>query len=58
MDRGAWQATVHRIKKSLTWVKQFSIHENVGVQVSFGIMVFFMYMPGVASLGPRVDLVF
>jgi len=58
MDRGAWRAIVHRVTKSLTWVKQFSIPENIGVHVSFGIMVFFMCMPGVALLGPRVVLVF
>ena len=26
MDRGAWQATVHRIAKSWTWVKQLNTH--------------------------------
>ena len=26
MDRGAWQATVHRIAKSHTWLKQLSMH--------------------------------
>ena len=26
MDRGAWQATVHRVTKSQTWLKQLSIH--------------------------------
>ena len=31
---------------------------KIGVHVSFGIMVFFMCMPGVALLGPRVVLVF
>ena len=58
MDRGAWRATVHSVAKGLTYVKQFSIHENIGVHVSFGIIVFFMYMPGLALLGPRVVLVF
>ena len=27
MDRGAWQATVHRVTKSLTQLKQLSMHE-------------------------------
>ena len=26
MDRGAWQATVHGIAKSWTWLKQLSMH--------------------------------
>ena len=26
MDRGDWQATVHRVRKSWTWLKQLSIH--------------------------------
>ena len=26
MDRGAWQATVHRVTKSWTWLKQPSMH--------------------------------
>ena len=26
MDRGAWQATVHRVSKSQTWLKQLSTH--------------------------------
>ena len=25
-DRGAWQATVHRVTKSQTWLKQLSMH--------------------------------
>ena len=28
MDRGSWQATVHRIAKSQTWVKQLSMHTH------------------------------
>ena len=27
IDRGAWQATVHRVTKSLTQLKQLSMHE-------------------------------
>ena len=26
MDRGAWQATVHRVTKSQTWLKLLSTH--------------------------------
>ena len=26
MDRGAWQATVHSVTKSQTWLKQLSTH--------------------------------
>ena len=26
MDRGPWQATVHRVAKSQTWLKRISIH--------------------------------
>ena len=26
MDRGAWQAMVHRVAKSWTWLKQLSTH--------------------------------
>ena len=28
MDRGAWQATVHRVAKSQTWLKQLSMHTH------------------------------
>ena len=26
MDKGAWTATVHRVKKCQTWLKRFSLH--------------------------------
>ena len=29
MDRGAWQATVHRLSKSWTWLKQLSTHPRI-----------------------------
>ena len=29
MDRGTWQATVHRVTKSRTWLKQLSTHAQV-----------------------------
>ena len=37
MDRGAWQATVHSVTKSQTWLKQLStrIHHYSVVQNSF-----------------------
>ena len=28
MDRGTWWATLHRVAKSRTWLKQFSMHSN------------------------------
>ena len=31
MDRGAWQATVHRITKSQTQLKQLSMHAPLNV---------------------------
>ena len=29
MDRGAWQATVHRVTESWTWLKRLSMHNSV-----------------------------
>ena len=37
MDRGAWQATVHRIAKSWTWLKQLSMHA-CNVYIKFTIL--------------------
>ena len=34
MDRGAWQAIVHRVKKSWTQLKQFSTHAHL-LQIFF-----------------------
>ena len=28
IDRGAWQATVHRVAKSWTWLKSLSMHTH------------------------------
>ena len=39
MDRGAWQATVHRVAKSWTWLKQLSTHAHTHVQVIFCLFV-------------------
>ena len=32
MDRGAWQATVHSIAKSWTWLKRLSVHANIYIR--------------------------
>ena len=40
MDRGAWQATVHRLPKSRTRLKQLSMH--AGYLVSELNLVFFL----------------
>ena len=42
MDRGAWQATVHRLPKSRTRLKQLSMH--AGYLVSELNLVFFYYL--------------
>ena len=31
MDRGAWQATVHSVTKSQTWLKRFSTERHVNI---------------------------
>ena len=31
MDRGAWQATIHRVTKSRTWLKQLRMQHELGV---------------------------
>ena len=33
MDRGAWQATVHGVAKSRTWLSDKHIHFHLGVKV-------------------------
>ena len=35
MDRGAWQAIVHRVAKSWTWLKQLSMDRNSTVFIKF-----------------------
>ena len=35
MDRGAWQATVHRVKKSQTQLKQLSTHTCIQFFLNF-----------------------
>ena len=32
MDRGAWRATVHGVKKGWIWLKQLSMHGQIGVK--------------------------
>ena len=34
MDRGAWQATVHRITKGLTQLKQLSMHSHMYIFIT------------------------
>ena len=36
MDRGAWQATVHRVEESWTWLKQLSMHAHMWRERSEG----------------------
>ena len=33
MDRGAWQATVHRVTKSQTWLKQLSMLKHLAFKL-------------------------
>ena len=33
MDRGAWQATVHRVTKSQTQLKQLSVHAHAHTHI-------------------------
>ena len=33
LDRGHWQATVHRVAKSQTWLKQFSMHTHTHIRI-------------------------
>ena len=37
MDRGAWRATVHRVAKSWTWLKQLSTHTCTHMPGSVGV---------------------
>ena len=37
MDRGAWQAKVHGVTKSWTWLKRFSRHEHKLLSICTGI---------------------
>ena len=37
MDRGAWQATVHRVEKSQTQLKRLSMQAHNGAQVSLKV---------------------
>ena len=43
MDRGIWWAKVHGVAKGWTWLKWLSM--NIGVHVSFWIIVLSGYMP-------------
>ena len=35
MDKGAWKATVHRVTKSRTWLKQLSMHAVCALSFGF-----------------------
>ena len=41
MDSGVWWATVHRVAKSRTWLKQLSTHEHEVLEHSCGILRYF-----------------
>ena len=32
MDRGAWMATVHKVRKSRTWLKRLSMHIKIHIK--------------------------
>ena len=36
MDRGPWQATVHRVAQSWTWLKQLSTHTHIQQNMDWG----------------------
>ena len=40
MDRGAWRATVHRVTKSMAWLKQLSMHAVCALSFGFLNKVF------------------
>ena len=46
MDRGAWQATVHRVAKSQTQLKRFRMHVYLkgGIINHFYFLVFFFFV--------------
>ena len=35
MDRGAWQATVHRVANSQTWLKWLSTHTHIAITINY-----------------------
>ena len=39
MDRGAWQATVHRVTTSQTQLKQLSTHPRTAQRTLFNVML-------------------
>ena len=40
MDRGAWQATVHRVTKSWTWLRRLSMHTHRGLVGSNSVSIY------------------
>ena len=68
MARGAWQATVHRVAKSQTWLKGLSMHACTvlrGKWAAFCLMLFKLFMmcyidlkgPPVTSMAPHSSTV-
>ena len=43
MDRGAWQATVHRVAQSQTWLKRLSIHAYTHTHTHTTIILILIY---------------
>ena len=43
MDRGAWQATVHRVTKSLTRLKGLTIHQT-GQVIKYGLFKIYLFI--------------
>ena len=50
MDRGTWQAIVHRVSKSRTWLKRLSVHtHHVSLGTKFNLkwkLVIYVYVWG------------
>ena len=52
MDRGAWRATIHRVAKSRTWLKLFSMHvpilhvisETLAIHGWSGVLMFYLHL--------------
>ena len=50
IDRGAWQATVHRIAKSRTQLKWITVHAHLNSPLQS--LVFFMYLSAITAIMP------
>ena len=42
MDRGAWQAAVHRISQNLTQLKQLSMHASIFIYIIYVYIIYIM----------------